>query len=214
MRDAVERISGSWNCLRSQSRRSRRRRRRLKALRASTKIATASTQTGAAVEPAPSITAGIAVVSSECREAAKKANRHCEHGRRKRRCKDCGTGYCKHGREKSRCKDCGTGHCQHGRQEHQCKDCGAGARSTQTGAAVVPPLVKREEHSIGGQGAARAGVSGELPRCWIYRQQRRLRLRLGFQFRMVAAAQPTHSPSALQPQQLYPHQLQRRHSLG
>jgi hypothetical protein len=30
----------------------------------------------------------------------------------------------------------------------------------------------------------RAGrVSGELPRCWIYRQQRRLRLRLGFQFR-------------------------------
>jgi hypothetical protein len=27
-------------------------------------------------------------------------------------------------------------------------------------------------------GAARAGVSGELPRCWIYGQQRRLRLRL------------------------------------
>jgi hypothetical protein len=38
----------------------------------------------------------------------------------------------------------------------------------------------------GGQGAARAGVSGELPRCWIYRQQQQLR-RL-FQFRRRGAS--------------------------
>jgi hypothetical protein len=54
--------------------------------------------------------------SSECREAAKKATGQCQHGRRKRVCKDCGAGHCHHGRRKSRCKDCGTGHCQHGRQ--------------------------------------------------------------------------------------------------
>jgi hypothetical protein len=63
--------------------------------------------------------------SSECREAAKKAPRHCEHGRRKSRCKDCSAGYCQHGRRKSQCKDCGAGYCQHGRQKSQCRDCGA-----------------------------------------------------------------------------------------
>jgi hypothetical protein len=88
--------------------------------------------------------------SSECREAAKKAPRvrapptQCEHGRRKSRCKDCGTGYCQHGRQlnkckdcgtgycvhnrqkSSKCKDCGTGYCHHGHQKHQCRDCGTG----------------------------------------------------------------------------------------
>jgi hypothetical protein len=36
----------------------------------------------------------------------------CEHGRRKSRCKDCGTGNCEHGRRKNMCKDCGTGYCK------------------------------------------------------------------------------------------------------
>jgi hypothetical protein len=48
---------------------------------------------------------------------------HCQHNRRKSRCKDCGTGYCKHGRQESQCKDCGTGHCQHGRVNGRCMDC-------------------------------------------------------------------------------------------
>jgi hypothetical protein len=63
--------------------------------------------------------------------AAKKAptgrkTSNCEHGRRKHRCKDCGTGYCTHGRVKNMCKDCGTGYCTHGRVKNMCKDCGTG----------------------------------------------------------------------------------------
>jgi hypothetical protein len=65
--------------------------------------------------------------SSVCRETAKKAPRapptQCEHGRRKHKCKDCGTSYCQHGRRKSQCKDCGTGYCQHGRLNGRCRDC-------------------------------------------------------------------------------------------
>jgi hypothetical protein len=64
--------------------------------------------------------------SSECREAAKKAPRHCEHGRRKDRCSDCGTGNCQHGRRKGGCRDCGTGYCDHGRRKSECTDCGTG----------------------------------------------------------------------------------------
>jgi hypothetical protein len=30
----------------------------------------------------------------------------CEHGRRRRRCKDCGTGHCEHRRRRSRCPEC------------------------------------------------------------------------------------------------------------
>ena len=50
----------------------------------------------------------------------------CAHGRRRRRCKDCGgPGICEHGRERSRCKDCGgSGICEHGRQRTGCKECG------------------------------------------------------------------------------------------
>jgi hypothetical protein len=115
----------------------------MKPLRASAKVATASTQTGAAVEAAPSITAGIAVVSAgrlrkrshvhvyrqcehgrqkhKCKDCSPKS--FCRHGRLKGRCKDCGAGYCQHGRQKDRCKDCGTGYCQHGRQNGRCRDC-------------------------------------------------------------------------------------------
>ena len=59
------------------------------------------------------------------------ARRKCDHGRRKGRCKDCGTGYCKHNRRKSSCKDCGKGYCEHGRQKAQCKDCTANRQQTQ-----------------------------------------------------------------------------------
>ena len=49
----------------------------------------------------------------------------CPHGRRRRRCKDCGgSGICEHGRQRSACKDCGGGSiCEHGRQRSHCKDC-------------------------------------------------------------------------------------------
>ena len=41
----------------------------------------------------------------------------CEHGREKRRCKECGgSGICEHGRRKSSCKECGgSAICEHGR---------------------------------------------------------------------------------------------------
>jgi hypothetical protein len=54
----------------------------------------------------------------------KPGRRGCQHGRRKGRCKDCGTGRCAHGRRKDRCKDCGTGRYAHGRRKGQCRDCG------------------------------------------------------------------------------------------
>jgi hypothetical protein len=61
--------------------------------------------------------------SSKCRAAPPKGM--CEHGRRKRKrqCKDCGTGRCKHGRDRYKCKDCGTGKCQHKLWKNRCKDC-------------------------------------------------------------------------------------------
>ena len=51
---------------------------------------------------------------------------HCEHGRQRSRCKDCGgSGICPHGRQRRQCKDCkGASICQHNRQRNQCKDCG------------------------------------------------------------------------------------------
>ena len=50
----------------------------------------------------------------------------CEHGRRKRACKECGgKGICEHGRRKYECKDCGGGsYCEHGRRKQLCKECG------------------------------------------------------------------------------------------
>ena len=50
----------------------------------------------------------------------------CQHGREKRRCKECGgSGLCQHGKEKRWCKECGgSGLCQHGKRKAQCKECG------------------------------------------------------------------------------------------
>ena len=52
----------------------------------------------------------------------------CEHGRRRRYCKECGgSGICEHGWQHYSCKDCGgAGICEHGRQRYGCKDCGGG----------------------------------------------------------------------------------------
>jgi hypothetical protein len=61
--------------------------------------------------------------SKTCRAAKEKGT--CKHGRRKRACKDCGTGRYKHGRQRGNCKECGTGRrCKHGRQRGHCKECG------------------------------------------------------------------------------------------
>jgi len=57
------------------------------------------------------------------------AAKHCVHGRRSCRCKECGgSSICVHERQKSRCKDCGgSSICQHGRRRSDCKDCGGGS---------------------------------------------------------------------------------------
>ena len=56
----------------------------------------------------------------------------CEHGRRKDRCRDCGTGICEHNKLKRYCKDCGANSiCQHGRRRDRCKDCGSGSQICQ-----------------------------------------------------------------------------------
>jgi len=51
---------------------------------------------------------------------------HCEHGRQKYRCRDCGgSSLCVHGRHKSHCRDCGgISFCVHNRQKSHCRDCG------------------------------------------------------------------------------------------
>ena len=51
---------------------------------------------------------------------------HCEHGRRKRECKECGgASICEHGRVRSKCKECGGASiCEHGRVRYVCKPCG------------------------------------------------------------------------------------------
>ena len=50
----------------------------------------------------------------------------CEHGKIKRRCKECGgREICEHNRRRSQCKDCGGSEiCEHGRIRYICKDCG------------------------------------------------------------------------------------------
>jgi hypothetical protein len=60
--------------------------------------------------------------SSKCRRAPQK----CEHGLKKSKCKDCGTGDCQYGLWKSNCRDCGAG--RYGRKKSQCKDCGTDTR--------------------------------------------------------------------------------------
>ncbi len=51
---------------------------------------------------------------------------HCEHGKRKSRCKPCeGCSICKHGKQKSQCKECGgSSFCKHGKRRSRCKACG------------------------------------------------------------------------------------------
>ena len=49
----------------------------------------------------------------------------CEHGRRKDRCRDCGTGICEHKKLKRYCRECGAkAICEHGRRRDRCRDCG------------------------------------------------------------------------------------------
>ena len=50
----------------------------------------------------------------------------CEHGRERRKCKECGgTSICEHGRQRNHCKECGGSLiCEHGRQRSLCKECG------------------------------------------------------------------------------------------
>ena len=51
---------------------------------------------------------------------------HCEHDKRKSRCKECGgSSFCEHGIQKSRCKECGgSSFCEHGKRKSECKECG------------------------------------------------------------------------------------------
>ena len=56
---------------------------------------------------------------------AKQWKHHCEHGKQKARCKECGgSSICEHGRHRKRCKECGESSvCEHGRQRHRCMEC-------------------------------------------------------------------------------------------
>jgi hypothetical protein len=51
---------------------------------------------------------------------------HCEHDKRKSRCKECGgSGFCEHDKQKSQCKECGgSSFCEHDKRKSRCKECG------------------------------------------------------------------------------------------
>ena len=55
----------------------------------------------------------------------RRPEKKCQHGRLRRRCRDCdGSSVCKHGRERRRCRDCGGASvCVHWRLRRQCRDC-------------------------------------------------------------------------------------------
>lgn len=55
-------------------------------------------------------------------------NRICMHGKWKKNCRICGTGFCEHQRRKNRCSLCGTGTslCEHKREKSKCRQCGTG----------------------------------------------------------------------------------------
>ena len=69
----------------------------------------------------------------EDNEKSKKESK-CEHGKRRRICKDCGgSGICEHGKRRSICKECGGGSiCEHGSIRSVCKDCGGGSICEET----------------------------------------------------------------------------------
>jgi len=68
-----------------------------------------------------------AASASDCVSPQKRV--HCEHGRQRNRCKECGgAGMCEHGRVRYSCKECGgAGICEHGRRRYSCKECGGSA---------------------------------------------------------------------------------------
>ena len=75
----------------------------------------------------------------------------CEHGRERRRCKDCGgSGLCEHGRERTVCKDCGgsSSLCEHGRQRSTCKECGGGGHVTVVEATEVEEFDGAEDPEV------------------------------------------------------------------
>jgi hypothetical protein len=53
------------------------------------------------------------------------ARKKCEHGKRKERCRSCGTAkLCEHDKLKENCKQCGINYCTHGKRKSRCKLCG------------------------------------------------------------------------------------------
>ena len=62
------------------------------------------------------------------RVGAKQWQHHCEHGRQKASCKQCGkSSICDHGRQHSRCKECGGSICEYGRIRSRCRECAGSA---------------------------------------------------------------------------------------
>jgi len=63
-----------------------------------------------------------------CRDLAVKSREKCkcEHGRERRKCKQCGgSSICEHNRERNKCRECGGASiCEHNRQRNNCKECG------------------------------------------------------------------------------------------
>lgn len=83
---------------------------------------------------------------TQCKKCAKKygyfSTYFCEHGRAKRKCKECGgAGICQHGRRRYRCKECGgVGVCKHAFLRQQCKACNGVAVCANVGCNRSPSL--------------------------------------------------------------------------
>ena len=79
---------------------------------------------------APILQRGLPVICDpdnlgQVRQYLPSGERACQHGRSKKKCKECGSKYiCSHGRQKSECKECkGSSICEHNRKRNQCIDC-------------------------------------------------------------------------------------------
>ena len=77
----------------------------------------------AAIDGALELAQDAAEVEGTSKLASGRQRAHCQHGRRRSQCKECGGGsICQHGRHRTHCKECGGASiCQHGWRRSDCK---------------------------------------------------------------------------------------------
>jgi hypothetical protein len=101
---------------------------RIRRRKSSAPMSTGEQGVGAVAAPALlwTTTSTAAAMSAGSMGTGSGKHKRCEHGRERRRCKECGgSSICEHGRDRYRCMEYGGASiCKHGRQRHKCMECG------------------------------------------------------------------------------------------